>query len=399
MALILVCAAVCAAVAADYSMTKLDDRAPDGHVEIRGVAAGAFDPALWESGVLNWHFDSHAPLIEPKPGGFRNIYAPIVVREDDRWRLYYGAWDGVETAHDRIYTAWTHDFLTIHDRHMVIDHGDFHHVCNCCAIRLPSGEYRLVATALLPGIHNRPVGFTSPDGLTWNGAAPHVAKMGDLLKVDGYEGFAESDINGMNALLFEDGVYRLYFGDFRNFSSVFRASSTDFKQFTFDGPVLDGAYAVNDVKRFDVDGEPWYLMVAHLNGDTLWYSLSSDGMSFDPVHVLTKSQSEADRYMVAVGIVADGERVLGILYGAGASKGLAENRIFAKWLQKRVVFETGAGTWSTGALGLGPDALLLPASEEAAGRFLVYAEDGVSLLHAGDEVTVKPGDVWQIGQD
>ena len=122
-------------------------------------------------------------------------------------------------------------------------------------------------------------------------------------------------------------------------------------------------------------------------------------MSFDPVHVLTNNQSEADRYMVAVGIVTDGERVLGIFYGAGASKGLAENRIFAKWLQKRVVFETAAGTLSEGALGLGPDALLLPASEEATGRFLVYAEDGVTLLHAGDEVTVRPGDVWQIGQD
>ena len=58
-------------------------------------------------------------------------------------------------------------------------------------------------------------------------------------------------------------------------------------------------------------------------------------------HVLTNNQSEADRNIVAVGIVADGERVLGILYGAGASIGLAENRIFAKWLWMGVLFKPG----------------------------------------------------------
>ena len=44
MTLILACAAVCSAAAADYSMAKLDDRAPDGHVEIQH--------RLWPAGRL-----------------------------------------------------------------------------------------------------------------------------------------------------------------------------------------------------------------------------------------------------------------------------------------------------------------------------------------------------------
>ena len=388
--------ALAGAAHADLTLQKLDATAPEGHIEVRGVSAGAFDPALWEAETLNLLPDFRRPMLEPKEGKFRNIYAPIVVREGERWRLYYGAWDGVETPHDRIYTAWTEDFLTFHDRHMVIDHGAFHHVCNCCAIRLPDGGYRLVATALLPGIMNRPVGFTSPDGLEWNGAAPYAPTRDDLLQIDGYEPFAESDINGMNALLYEGGVYRLYFGDFKNFTHVFRASSTDFKRFTFDGPALEGTYAVNDVKRFDVDGEPWYVMGLHLNGDTLWYSLSRDGLDFGPVHVMENNLSEADRYIVAVGVVTDGETLLGIIYGAGASKVLAENRLFASWLQKRVVFEPAGGAPVAAAFALGPDATLLSAGGEMTGRFRVYGDDGHTPLHTSGEVTVAPGEVWQL---
>src|SRR5204863_1246601 len=45
-------------------------------VEIRGVGAGPFDPKLWESGTLNLVPDERSPLLSPKVGPFRNIYAP-----------------------------------------------------------------------------------------------------------------------------------------------------------------------------------------------------------------------------------------------------------------------------------------------------------------------------------
>jgi len=382
---------------AALSLERIDGVAPPGTVEISGVAAGDLRPDWWEAGRLNWVFDARAPLIEPREGAYRNIYAPTIVREEDRWRVFYGAWDGVETGNDRIYTAWTEDFLSFHDRHMVIDHGVYTHVCNCCTIRTPEG-WRMMCTAYphTQGGLNRPAAYESADGLTWSGAAPYQAAFSDLVTMEGYAKWDNADINGMNAILHEDGQYRLYFGDFRSFGKVHRASSTDMRHFTYDGTVLDGPVAVNDVKRIDIAGQPWYLMAAHMNGDTMWYSLSQDGMSFGPRHVLTRNQAPADRYMVAVGWVVDGRRVLGFLYGAGASPHLNENRIFAKWLQKRVVFAPQGSTVAATVGAVGPDTVRLKVSDgHGTGLLRVLAEDGVTLL--GElPVTLDGGQRWRV---
>ena len=380
------------------ALERVDGEAPEGTIEIEGVGAGPFRPEWWEAGTLNWNFDVRAPVIEPREGRWRNIYAPTVVRDKGRWRIYYGAWDGVATTNDRIYTAWTEDFLTFHDRRMVIDHGVYIHVCNCCAIRLPDGAYRMMCTVYphREGGLNRPAGLRSPDGLIWNGGDPHPARYGDLVSIEGYENWENADINGMNAILYEDGKYRLYFGDFRNFRQVHRASSDDFRRFTYDGPVLDAPVAVNDVKRLDVAGEPWYLMAAHMNGSEMWYSLSRDGLGFGPRRTLTRSRSDADKYMVAVGWVTDGVRIHGFLYGAGAVRALNENRIFAKWLQKRVVFEAEDGRRFEQAEGFGPSALLLHVPDtETAGTLNVFAEDGRTALYAV-RASIQSGQRWRL---
>jgi hypothetical protein len=380
-------------------LERLPGEASAGTIEITGVAASDFRPEWWEAGTLNWNYDARAPLVEPRPGKCRNIYAPTVTWDGRRWRVYYGAWDGVDTGNDRIYTMWTDDFLTFHDRHMVIDHGVYVHVCNCCAIRLPDGQYRMMCTAYphQEGGLNRPAAYSSPDGLTWNGTLPYVAQYTDLITMDGYAPFDQADMNGMNAILYEDGWYRLYFGDFSNFDAVHRASSRDFRHFTYDGPALEAPVAVNDVKRFGVAGQPWYLMAAHMNGDQMWYALSRDGQSFGPRHLLTASQSEADRYMVAVGWVTDGRRVLGCLYGAGAVPSLDQNRLFAKWLQKRVTLRAADGQVHAEATALGPDMLRLrvPAGVTQ-GRFRVQAEDGQTVLGLTREVTVRAGERWRL---
>ena len=66
-------------------VTDAGPSAHRGHVEIRGVAAGPFDPAAWEAGNLHLLPDSRHPLLEPREGKFRNIYAPSVVQVGDRW--------------------------------------------------------------------------------------------------------------------------------------------------------------------------------------------------------------------------------------------------------------------------------------------------------------------------
>lgn len=396
--LLVLLALLAASAGADWSMRLVDRSGGPASVTVSGVAAGPFDPALWTAGTLNLRFDARHALLEPREGPMRNIYAPMAVREGRGWRLYYGAWDGVETGNDRIYTAWTKDFLEFSDRQTVIEHGPFIHVCNCCAIKLPSGEYRMVATAYpheADGL-NRPVGFSSPDGLHWEGELPHTAAYGDLLAIDGYEGWPTADINGMNALLHEEGTYRLYFGDFANFGNVYRCSGADFRRFRFDGVALPEALAVNDVRRFDVEGESWFLMGLHMNREFLRYALSRDGMAFEPSQLFTESRDSADAYIVAIGWVVDGNRLLGALYGAGAVPGLNENRLFAKWLQKRVLFECEDGRVVEGMEAIGPDAVLLPLDRPVRGRFVVYAEDGLTLLARTPRTTLQPGQHWAL---
>lgn len=372
-----------------------------GYAEIRGVQAGPFAPDIWQRGSLNILDDIRRPTIAPRLGKARNIYAPSVVQTDDGWRVFYGAWDGIPTGNDRIYSAFTRDFLHFTDKHTVIHNGDFIHVCNVSAVQLPDGSFSLMCTAYPDddGL-NKPAFFSSPDGKTWNGAAaPYVARKSDIIDIAGYQGYNAGDLNGMNALLWEDGVYRLYFGNFKDFGSVYRASSTDGKSFSFDGVSLPAAMAVNDVKRFVTNGIHTYMMGLHWNGDTLWYALSEDGMEFHTQQVLGKNSGPEDRYIVAIGWVVDGaqeapgRRVLGYLYGAGAHSGLAQNRIFARWLQKKVVFEAEEGSRIEGGFAYGPDRQLLaiPAGGSIRGRLAVYAEDGSTLIGRSPVVDLRAG--------
>ncbi len=369
---------------AGASIQAVKGQAQPGTIEIQGVAAGDFNPKFWQSGKLNILPDERAPLIEPRQGPCRNIYAPSIIDLGDSWRVFYGAWDGVPTGNDRIYSLMTKDFIDFGPRHTDIEHGAFQHVCNVSALRLADGDYRLMCTGYpdKDGL-NKPVTFTSADGKTWNGSpAPYEAQQSDIISIDGYDKYSTADINGMNVILYENGVYRLYFNNFKDFGRVYRATSKDGKQFKFEGASVEFGACVNDVKKFKADGRAVYLMGLHMNGDKLWYSLSSDGMKFDAPKELLANQGAADRYMVAIGWVTRGNRVLGLLYGAGAVNALNENRIFGRWLQKKVVFVASNDTRYEPSAACGPDRQIIkvPQDKEISGAFEIYAEDGVTLL-------------------
>jgi hypothetical protein len=386
---------------------RLDEGTEKDRIEIRGAAAGAFDPEIWQAGTLHLLPDARQPLIEPRPGAFRNIYAPSPVQTPDGWRVFYGGWDGVPTGNDRIYSLHTGDFLTFGDHQTVIEHGVFQHVCNVNAMRLDDGAYRLICTAY-PDEHglNKPAGFTSPDGRRWNGApAPYPARMSDIITMRGYDGYPSADINGMNVLLREGEQYRLYFCNFKDFGKVFAAHSRDGKQFDFDGVALEQKAAVNDVKKMIVNKQAWYLMGLHMNTDRLWYSVSRDPLHFPASHELARNVGEKDRYIVAIGWVMDGahdspgRRVLGFLYGAGAVSSLDRNRIFARWLQKKVTFVSAGGQRISGSEAFGPDRQIIrldQVDKPLRGHFALFGEDGKSLLSRSEVLTVEPGSIFKL---
>jgi hypothetical protein len=387
--------------AAEPRIEAAHGQAEVGSVEIHGVAAGAFNEAWWRAGTLHFVADQRHPLIAPQLSGvYRNIYAPSAVETPDGWWVFYGAWDGVDTPNDRIYRVLTSDFLTFRDRQTMIEHGDFVHVCNVNAIRLPDGAYRMVCTAY-PDEQgtNKPACFASPDGKTWNGSpAPHEATRADLIEIAGYPDFDTADMNGMNVILYEDGKYRLYFGDFKARGRVYRATGDDGCHFRYEAPCLEFPCMVNDVRKLASGERSCYLMAVHRNTDHLWYTLSDDGMRFAPPKELAASLGDADRYIVAVGWVTRGNRVLGYLYGAGAVPELNRNRVFARWLQKKVVLMGSDGHQYADIRALGPDrqTVSLEGKDHVEGSIQILSEDGVTPLAEPAPIRLVSGRIYRL---
>lgn len=374
------------------TLEPIPGQAEIGCIEIHGVTAGEFDIDLWRSGDIPLLPDARHPLLAPRQSGvYRNIYAPSAVRVQDGWRLFYGAWDGIDVGYDWIYSVFTRDFVDFGPRETVVENGAFRHVCNVNALPLPGGGFEMMCTVYPDkNDRNKPAYFSSPDGKNWNGApAPYAATFDDMIAIEGYDGFEDADINGMNVILRDGEMLHLYFNDFRNFGPVFRAVSRDGKRFTYQGVASECHKMVNDVKRFETAGGPVWLMGLHRNGDSLWYALSEDGEQFAKEQVLLTHAGPEDRYIVALGWVTDGDRILGVLYGAGAVPELHRNRIFARWLQRRVIFTSSDGTVCEPEAAIGPDRqrIRIPDGVATDGTLQVFAEDGTTPL--GPPVAVQ----------
>jgi len=391
-------------------------QAPLGSVEIQGVSAGAFNPALWENDQLHWVPDVRMPLLAPRMGGaFRNIYAPSAIEEGSGWRLFYSAWDGTDSGCDMVYSATTPDFIDFYDRHTVISNGKLIHVSNVNVQKTPDGSLHMLATAYPdPNKQNKPIYFFSPDGKSWNGAPePYGATQKDIVKMEGYEGYELGDLNGANVLLHDQGKFFLYFSNWKDKGKVYWASGDTPSSFRFGGTSLETIHAPNDVKKFNAAGKDWYLMALHRKGDAgglgvkdsdkLWYSLSNNGKTFGPEHRMPGAREELDRYIFAVAFLTSKDRVLGVLYGAGPSVQCARNQIFGYWLQKRLlltaklIYNEGNGAEYEAQGALGPDRqwFKLPLGQPFEGNLTVFSEDGVTSLWTGP-VKLAPGGVYRL---
>ena len=388
---------------ADVSIHSTPGQAEPGFVEIHGVGADDFNMDAWKTSSLHFLPDVRSPLIAPRlTGTFRNIYAPSIVQVPGGWRVFYGAWDGVSTGNDRIYSVFTTNFIDFGDRTIEIEHGTFIHVCNVSAVQTGDQSWRLACTAYPDSKElNKPAVFYSPDGKNWNGhPAPYPATLSDLISMEGYPEYPQAEINGVNVLSFEADVFRLYFCNFKAMKHVYMASSHDGKSFRYEGTCLDTGHMVNDVKKLMVKGQSCYLMALHANTDRLWYAMSGDGRRFGPEQELASSLGNEDKYIVAIGWVTDGPKLRGFLYGAGAVPELNRNRIFARWLQKRISITDQENQTYEATAGLGPDRQLisLKGRKEFEGRIEVFAEDGKTRLGQSAPIKIISGAIYTIGR-
>jgi hypothetical protein len=219
-----------------------------------------------------------------------------------------------------------------------------------------------------------------------------------LIAMNGYAGWANADVNGGN-VVYEDpsGLWHLYFIDFKAFPGVYHATSSDFVHFDYVGKALGDGMVVNDWKAFSYGGTTFYVGAYHMNGQKVWLTVGSSLDAPPPPFVAFTNAGSADQYIVAAGLVQDGARVLGILYGAGAVSALDQNRIFAQWLQKKVIFSNASLRWGDVERAKGPNAVHVftadPNSIET-GRFELYDTDGTSLLYKSPVVTMRVGDTF-----
>jgi hypothetical protein len=342
------------------------------------------------------------PMLAPQTTGpYQNIYAPWPLEQAGGWRLFYGGWDGQDVPFDQIFSVTTSDFLSFANRDHIIANGDFLNVNNVNVQQLPDGSLQMICTGGSPpgSPGDKPVYFSSPDGVTWNGSTePYSARLTDIISIQSYALFSSGNFNGANVLLRDNGVWVLYFTDWQNDpNTTYRATANTPPNFQLQGAALKTDHAVNAVKKFTVNGAIWYLMGLHNNAPSLWYSLSTDGVSFGSEQTLFNHLSAQDQYMVALGFVTRGNEILGVLYGASAVETLDQNRIFARWLQKKVVITDSSGVqyFAQSAYGLDRQWFPAPASGFLEGTMVVFAEDGVTPL-GSSLVTLTAGKAYRL---
>jgi hypothetical protein len=325
--------------------------APAGTIEIQGLSAGNFTPAYWQNNTLNWVPDVRLPMFAAQTTGpNQSIIAPWPLEQPDGWRLFFGGWDGTQFEFDQIYSAPTSDFLTFGPHELVISSGGFVAVDNENVQQLPDGSLHMICTAALPDKPvNMPVYFSSPDGQIWNGSPePYSPTMNDIIDLQGYANLDSADFNGANVLFRDNDTWVLYFQDANHTGTIYRATADTLPNFQLQGVALTPSHAVNDVKKFVVNGENWYVMALHFNTQMVWYSLSSDGLTFQPEQLLFNHLGTEDFVMDSIAFVTKGEQILGVLYSGdpGTPDGnvLSVDAIFARWLQKKIILIDSSGT-------------------------------------------------------
>ncbi|MCU0398597.1 MAG: hypothetical protein MUC73_10895 [Cyclobacteriaceae bacterium] len=217
-----------------------------------------------------------------------------------------------------------------------------------------------------------------------------------LITVTGYPDWPNADVNGSNAVIYENDTFHLYFTDFNSTPlRVHHATSSNQRDFTYQGWVLDYPIIAQDVKKLDFGGQPYYAMLLHQNTNQIGYSIGTSLTSFSNPQTLFYSQNLNDQYITSGSFVTSNNRIYGILYGASSVASLDKNAIYAKWLQKKVIFKNESVHWGEPAKALGPNRIILSTSTQIeTGRFYIYDTDAMTLLFVSPTVSVRQGDIW-----
>jgi hypothetical protein len=137
---------------------------------------------------------------EVAPHGSGNVYAPEVMVEDGRYRMWYGGQG--RDGHDRVHYADSKDGLVWTRRGVVLDRGTANHVNDPTVVKIHD-IYYMYYTVSETDIVDRIALATSKDGLAWE---PRGVVIGP-----GPAGAWDSLLAGRPAVIHEDGTFKLWY--------------------------------------------------------------------------------------------------------------------------------------------------------------------------------------------
>lgn len=134
------------------------------------------------------------------PHGRGNVYAPEVLVQDGRWRMWFGGQG--RDGHDRIFLAESADGRQWRQRGMVLEDPSANHVNDPSVVRV--GQlYFMYYTRAAVDVRDDISLATSDDGVNWT-------KHGTVL-LPGDEGQWDSLLVGRPSVLVEDGLFRMWY--------------------------------------------------------------------------------------------------------------------------------------------------------------------------------------------
>ncbi|MBT3268390.1 hypothetical protein HN371_14640 [Candidatus Poribacteria bacterium] len=312
---------------------------------VHGVSAGALPVAEYHT----WHFYADNPVLVGEEeyemqAGEGNVYAPDVLRDGDRYRMWYGG--QARDGHDRIHLAESDDglrWLRAADNPAIDVDGE-NHVNDPSVVRVDGTYYMSFSVA--PTAEEDEVHLaTSKDGRAWT-------RRGSVIPFGG-PGAWDSFKVGRPSLLHEDGRFRMWY-DGTNSNPADRqkigepaarhvglATSEDGIGWTPDprSPLVQHSGAV-DVARVG-DG---YVLLAESGRGTRWLT-SDDGVQWEDRGLLfSNSGEDYDRYgqVTPMAYVEEGAWVA-VYFGGAPAANWNRNCIAVAFAQKRITLRGPTG--------------------------------------------------------
>lgn len=266
---------------------------------------------------------------EAAPHGEGNVYAPDVLIEGGKYRMWYGGQG--RDGHDRIHLAESDDGTTWARRGVVLDNGQANHVNDPSVVKV-GGTYFMFYTRAVAGVVDEVALATSEDGLAWE-------PKGVVLR-PGREGEWDSLLVGRPSVLHENGTFKMWYDGRkdlppgapsegiprspRSSRSVGHATSSDGLRWTKQAgnPVLGGDAGGIDVERLGSG----YVM-AYESHEGTRVATSDDGISWKDLGLwVPRSGGEIDRHGHVTPMLLPGERGRPLTLYFGAARAVSWDR-------------------------------------------------------------------------